>query len=1107
MSLVSAIGKKAISSVAGNAVAKVARVTKPQGIKSNLVKAAEKSSADVVEVVSAEFNARRFALLDIFRKRGAEDETINSILKNAKPETIDFFEKIITNPKTDIERLKLLSASVTKDNQKAVADIILDKNLKLNPDKVQSVYTYAITEENAGIFKKLLNNDNVSFSDLMDVLKFTQNPEVAKAVKNIVSHNGINVNHNLWSFSYKLSQLTPGSESFNLQIKFINDICKNKNLKIDNLWNLNNFLDDITKDNYDFGVKLMALRPDLKSAEEILCRYGKESESFYNKFINYAPQNYDCRNLPTRDLKLAEQYIDGLKNITSDADKTRLLDILDDLNGEQDVKNIIKLINENPDKIKQITTKVIASDFRPECADRIVKTIDESGRELIKQEVEYFSLYYPKTEATENAVKKLLNNRNIDTRDVIDIERDLIERTVRSFMDEKAKMLEKLLDNKKLSAEDIKLLYGRANNSTDAQRIIKYMDNPKFVKGIGALKAKTDEELEFLLNSKVLKPENYAEYISAVHRDCRSPKEISKIWKLLEHLTGKYPDESQNIMSIIYNINSKNKKFTSAMLKRNMQPNDVRMILQSYFSDVRNITESEMEFFTNLVKDKQICNEGVKNIFSSWFKHDYKELSKLYAKYPVTLRKAVNSGIKIENISDFQDLIKNKNFDSILEQLKNLKKQHNVHIDYPMEVLGKHGNSNDLYLSLKSYDNKILKFDKRTGKLVTISEDKLSLNLKNGVRSSSFALWETKDGLIDAPYYMESYLEKPGKTPVKQIYTESTMPGQFEIFSQSPSGKKTKIGIVKEFPSGAKYVKRHLRALDGSLSEFSHKTDANGNRFLQSVIRDKNGKIISQTTKTFKKLSDNHFISTVNGQSYDIEFFSDRVVTTKLDAAGRKTAEFVEYKIADMPDDLCQKTLDKLEQLGNAQTKKPEDLEKFMKESYEKIFAEHGIDPYTIDRKTVDLMKNMSGDEWFAMRKSCPYVVGNNYEANNACFAGGPIFMSKELRSNYGVFSHELGHAKFQALGLDKDKELMRIYNEEKRRFTQMFPESDIESISYFMEGNAVDMRGINEGSAETNLINNTLQSWSPIQDRTIIWEQYFPNTRAYIEKKFAALV
>ena len=173
---------------------------------------------------------------------------------------------------------------------------------------------------------------------------------------------------------------------------------------------------------------------------------------------------------------------------------------------------------------------------------------------------------------------------------------------------------------------------------------------------------------------------------------------------------------------------------------------------------------------------------------------------------------------------------------------------------------------------------------------------------------------------------------------------------------------------------------------------------------------------------------------------------------------------------------------------------------------WQKIFQRHGISPYSIDRKALGIMKQLPGDEWFAMKKSCHYVIGGHREANNACFAGNPIFMSDELINNFGVFSHELGHAKFQALCLEEDKELMKIYNREKRLFTQMYPETNIESIDYFLKGNAAGKRGINEGAAETNLTDLTFQSWGPLQDRTILWEQYFPETSAYIKNKFHSM-
>ena len=83
----------------------------------------------------------------------------------------------------------------------------------------------------------------------------------------------------------------------------------------------------------------------------------------------------------------------------------------------------------------------------------------------------------------------------------------------------------------------------------------------------------------------------------------------------------------------------------------------------------------------------------------------------------------------------------------------------------------------------------------------------------------------------------------------------------------------------------------------------------------------------------------------------------------------------------------------------------------------------------------------------------------------------------------------------------------MKIYNAEKKAYTARFPKSRIDSIDYFLSGNNPDKRGLNETCAETNLMTDTIQSWEPLQDRTIFLEQFFPNTIAYIRVKFSTLM
>ena len=1111
MSYISKIGqfvmpmaKKAVSGTALETLG--TRAIKPQRLlsfpqKSNFMRGSDRIFTLTTEAANVEFKGRQIGLLDLLRTRGTEDELASSIIRGAKPETIDFFERIIQNPKTDLERLKRLSPSLNKENKKAIESIILDKSISL--DKIYPGTTLPITEGNVGIFK-YLTGKGIGYQYLEDILSKTKNNQIAKAIESLVKHKGVNINKHLDMVCYLLQKSESKPEVLNLQTKFISDICKNKDLKIDNLYRLKTTLANLTENNYNFASKLLTTRADLKGVDNLIFEYSMEPSSFYDKLIDFAPKNYNFHDFSINSTKTGEKYLDGLKNITSEADKIKLLDLLPYLRKEEEAANIIRLVNENPDRIAQISMRVLVNKFLARAADktladRIIKTLEESGRDCTKSEIFALIRDYPFAEETvEKAFKKLYNNPKFTTGDIIQMQQDWNRNA-----NVKNDILEQLFGNEKLSAEDIKSLYIRIQNGEDALRILKYMDNPKFVQARN-LHYANDEELEFLLNSKVLKTENYGNYISAIHADKHSAQETKELWELLEKLIKKHPGQEEKITSIIYNINHKNKKFVEALIRRDMDLNDVRMIISDHFADHRWLTNEEMEFFKKIVDDKRITNDGINTLFSESIKPDYKEIGELYAKYPARLRKALNLGIRNAN----EELIKNKNFDSILEQIKNLKKEHNIEIEYPISVATDgffKGNSNDLFIALKTHDGTVLKFSKKNGELITISKDNISYNIKNGVRSNSFELRENR-GIGEVPYYIESYLEKPGQTPVKQIYTE-TMPGQYEIYSHTPTGKKLKIGKAVKFPNGTSFIRRKLKSLDGTTSIYRFRQDPEGNRFLHTIIKSPKGEIISDTKRTFQKLSEDHFISTLNGKAYDVEFFNDRVVATKLDEAGKKTSEFVEYKIADIDFDFEKNIKEFEEKVKKGEITIPKNIDE--KDIFERLFKELGIKPYTIDRKTVDLMKNLTGDEWFAMKKSCPYVILDigKYNKNNACFAGSPIFMSKELLGHYGVFAHELGHAKFQALGLLKDKKLMRIYNAEKRRFTQMFPETNIDYISYFLEGNAVELRGVNEGCAETNLLSNIAQSWGPIQARTVIWEQYFPNTRAYVEKKFQELI
>lgn len=365
-------------------------------------------------------------------------------------------------------------------------------------------------------------------------------------------------------------------------------------------------------------------------------------------------------------------------------------------------------------------------------------------------------------------------------------------------------------------------------------------------------------------------------------------------------------------------------------------------------------------------------------------------------------------------------------------------------------------------------------------------EPKTMDTVKDSKKTSCIMFAEKKAGIDEEqPFLMLLYRSRGYKNLPEQIITESKITGQYEIFDIMPNGKRFKAGLAEIGKKGEKHVERHFVSTDGKTTDLVYRDDNKGNTFLYSVIKNKNGKVMSETRRKFKKISKNHFVSSYNGQSYDIKWSADKVTVTKLDGAGKKTKETVEFAIMEK-DPVCFSaghTTSSLIHLGL-------------------------IPEQTIDSELVDMLKKVPGDEWFTLKKTCTNIFKNCQYKYNACYSYEDrlIDISDELKGDFGIFSHEAGHSKFACFGLEKDKKLLHIYNKERKKYQAMFPENMQKSINYFLEEYDGWLCGLDETAAETNMLNNTIQSCAYIQSRTILLEKYFPETIAYIRNKFAAM-
>lgn len=452
----------------------------------------------------------------------------------------------------------------------------------------------------------------------------------------------------------------------------------------------------------------------------------------------------------------------------------------------------------------------------------------------------------------------------------------------------------------------------------------------------------------------------------------------------------------------------------------------------------------------------------------------------------------IQSNVKLNSkLKEIVNELPKEALQNILKNLEYLKQEYNSK-SFLFPNLDK-----DTIITMMDDIGHVFRFDSTTGNLVSIAVNNTVINPELGTKITSRSttkqdpLFKAVGKSQDVPDFREIVINKQnGKEVSTETLKESPVKGEYEIWQTSPDGSKDLIGLAEYDQNGGKHVEKTLTALDGSKTHYAYADDKEGNRFLHYNITDKDGNVTFKSEKKFKVLSDNHYQTSKNNEHYDVEIKDDKIITTKLNSDKEKTDEVVEYKIVDFSDD-----------------------------DYKKIYKDfNGTDESTItetlknagygnivDKKLLPLLKQLSGDEWFALNKNTEYIIRHNTEPLGA-FAGIDCIVVGDKISENGFLAtieHEIGHEKFVHLKLNEDKELQKIYNEERANFISSFPQENINSIGYFLNDNKYGLRGLNETCAETNQLINIPQTFDGIKDRTIILQQFFPKTLAYIANKF----
>lgn len=1071
-------------------------------------------------------------LIEALTKR--KDLIKNGLLSNITEENKNSFIKLLNDKNITDEEFSYISHLIKKDNVSILKQFIKDKNF--NSKILADIPATHFTKDNAKVLKAIANKGNVKTQEMIYIMGSTNksNSDIALKLLERAGENtdGINsILHNVYAFEGMSKE---GLQTFQLRKNFINELLKNPNFqlgknKMEN-FNISQILLGLTSDNYEFAKQALIKRNvKLHQLPDFIKGVTPQNQTIAERILGFASKDTVLPNIESLNPEIATKYLDEITKLNNPEAQSLYIEVIENLD-EQNINEVLKLIRTTkPEKAKR--TSAIINSLNHSSVDEIepiINLFEQNGRQLDNSIISNLTVLNKLDDIPVSSfIEQLAKNKTISDKELsfltekyvqvaekfnpenISIPIELygkvnegkisateVEELIAKLEQEQTTQLNKLPDilenlyqNKNITPSYIADIF--SNISPDNFSVVeKYALTPEITRiDISASKSKYMQEIEHLLKTDIPSFEHKHFFNVLKLQDKGGEKRFEILQDLIKR--EKNPDYT-NITNAISKIDEKTLPYIDEIVARkDLTPEQVSLLLDHIQNggDVKNLIK--------LLKNKNIESKYLKQILNGSIPQE------MFEQNPELVKKA--SELKVPLIErDFSkakdvpitDIISEKKLTNILEGIEKAKDKYGI-IPCNLSFSGK--NADDLFIVLAD-NNKSLtyKFNKKTGSLVSVTEGNRTIHAKTGEKIyDSVASEKTKIEDLESKYRISTVAEGKNKN-IQTVYTESAINGQYDIFQTRPDGSTIRIGHAQITPNGAKHIRRTLTSIDGSKTYTAFREDKLGNSYMHSVITDKTGKQISEVKRTFKVISKNHFISTVNDKSYDIAFRDKKVIVTKLDSMGKKTSEKVEYTIADTSVDVTDNIFKEIEAIPDT------------REAAKQItgtFKKYGIEPKVIDKSCVEMLKRLPGDEWFAMNKSCDFVMPQSNTPSNAFCGVNSIFMSKELNNNLGVFAHELGHAKFFALDLGKDKELMKIYNAEKKAYTARFPKSRIDSIDYFLSGNNPDKRGLNETCAETNLMTDTIQSWEPLQDRTIFLEQFFPNTIAYIRDKFSTLI
>lgn len=356
-------------------------------------------------------------------------------------------------------------------------------------------------------------------------------------------------------------------------------------------------------------------------------------------------------------------------------------------------------------------------------------------------------------------------------------------------------------------------------------------------------------------------------------------------------------------------------------------------------------------------------------------------------------------------------------------------------------------------------------FQTKDGKKYRMQE---AYDLKNNTISKARYEYDKDTNMPYVTYEIRSKVDENGEMISREYTRPSEVKGVRTVDVLTEDGLK-EVSTAKQKKNGKVKIQKDMQSLDGTRTQYSYKDTPKGDRSLHYKVTDKDGKVLMDNKKSFTVVSENEFKSTFNDKSYTMKI-ADNKLTVVDDKDEKRTATF---------------------DLGDVKG----DSEKLIK-----------------------TLKHLSGDELIEMSETVKSFEGMANELDSY-FNG----VDKSLHSgdNLFVVLHELGHAKdfknvdatnnisiYKTIDnlISQNKELLDIYNQEKKAFTEAFPDAQREHVDYFtntLSHYGGPTGGVKETVAEGNAIHNTPMTHELLSLRTQYLQQYFPRTMVKLNELY----